>query len=64
VPLEALLTADPRSLLGELADGAFASVSAETDRELAAALAARRGTRRSPSSTRTIDSRGSSLRSG
>ena len=45
VPLEALLTADPRSLLGELADGAFASVSAETDRELAAALAARLGTR-------------------
>ena len=45
VPLEALLAADPGSPLAELADGSFASVSADTDRERAAALAARLGTR-------------------
>jgi magnesium transporter len=45
VPLEALLVADPRCSLGQLADRTFASVSADTDREHAAALAARLGTR-------------------
>ena len=55
VPLEALLAADPGCPLAELADGRFASVSADTDRERAAALAARLGTVRSPSWTGTAD---------
>jgi magnesium transporter len=45
VGLEALLDADPECPIGELANGTFASVPPQADRERAAVMAARFGTR-------------------
>jgi magnesium transporter len=45
IPLERLVAARPDAALGELVEGPFASIAADADREHAAALAARLGTR-------------------